>query len=138
MQMTMSFPGGLAVNAEYAGFTIRTDQPVTAGGAGGAPSPFDLFVASLGTCAGYYVMRFLRNRGLSLDGVSLTLDAERAEDGHLLSTIRVDVTVPEDFPWKYRRALVGAVDACTVKRHLKEPPSFETRIHVTEHATGGP
>ena len=46
--MTVSFPGGKRVDAEYGGFTIRTDQPPQGGGEGSAPPPFDLFLASIG------------------------------------------------------------------------------------------
>jgi putative redox protein len=48
-QMEISFPGGQKVDAQYSGFTIHTDQPVEDGGDGSAPTPFSLFLASLGT-----------------------------------------------------------------------------------------
>ena len=52
------FGGGLKVDAEYRGFTIKTDQPFHEGGEGRRPAPFDLFLASLATCAGFYVLAF--------------------------------------------------------------------------------
>ena len=79
MSMEIRFPGGVAVEAIHAGMTIRTDQPVKAGGEGTAPSPFDLFLASIGTCAGYYALRFCQERDLSTEGLGLTMDWERSD-----------------------------------------------------------
>ena len=52
----ITFPGNKKVDAEFNGFTIKTDQPVNQGGVGSAPTPFETFLASLGTCAGIYVL----------------------------------------------------------------------------------
>ena len=71
MQMKVYFPGGKKVNADYNGFTIETDQMVMAGGEGSAPQPFDLFLASIGTCAGIYVLGFCQQRGLPTEGIEI-------------------------------------------------------------------
>ncbi len=125
MPMEIRFPGGVAVEALHAGMTIRTDQPVKAGGAGTAPSPFDLFLASIGTCAGYYALRFCQERNLSTAGLALSVDWERSEETKLISRIRIEVTLPEGFPEKYRSAIVRATDQCTVKKHLVNAPAIE-------------
>ena len=52
MEMVISFPGGKRVDAEFGGMVIQTDQPPQGGGEGSAPTPFALFLASMGTCAG--------------------------------------------------------------------------------------
>lgn len=100
--MEISFPGGLEVGARYQGFTIPTDQPARAGGRGAAPSPFDLFLASIGTCAGLYALRFCQQRELDTTGLAVTLSGERAEDDGSLSIIRLEIRAPEGFPDKYR------------------------------------
>jgi putative redox protein len=61
-EIKVTFPGGLRVDAEYKGFVIKTDQPVKHGGSGTAPAPFDLFLASIAACAGFYVVAFCRER----------------------------------------------------------------------------
>jgi ribosomal protein S12 methylthiotransferase accessory factor len=135
MRMEMTFPGGLAVDARYEGFTIPTDQPVHAGGGGSAPAPFDLFLASLGTCAGLFALRFCQQRGIAADGLGVTLTTERDAARHLVTEVRLEVRLPEGFPEKYREALLRAVDQCTVKRHLMTPPRFV--VEVAEPALAG-
>ena len=126
--MEIRFPGGVAVEAVEKGFTIRTDQPVSAGGKHSAPSPFDLFLASIGTCAGLYALRFCQERGLATAGLALNLSAERDTERKRVSRIRIEIDLPDDFPAKYRGAILRAVDQCTVKRHVLEPPEFEVAV----------
>jgi ribosomal protein S12 methylthiotransferase accessory factor len=124
MEMQISFPDNLRVDADYKGFTVRTDQPVAAGGDGTAPAPFDLFMASLGTCAGIFMLSFMKQRGIAVEGASITMtsavDPERGMIGH----VGFELHLPPDFPDKYEKAVVRAVEQCTVKRHLHQPPEF--------------
>ena len=130
MEMTVSLPGGARVDATYKDFVIRTDQPARHGGDDTAPAPFDYFLASIGTCAGYYAQRFLEQRGLATDGVVLTLETVKDSRTHMIDNIKIRIRLPESFPRKYQRAIVHAVDLCTVKRHLETPPSFETIVEI--------
>lgn len=129
--MDIQFPGGLEVAALDKGFTIVTDQPVEGGGAGSAPTPFDLFLASIGTCAGLYALKFCRQRNLDTEGLALKLALEKDETGKHVSRVRIEVLLPPAFPEKYREAILRAVDQCKVKRHIIEPPQFEvTAVHA--------
>ncbi len=130
MDMTITFPGSARVNAEFEGFVAQTDQAVASGGDGSAATPFNLFLASLGTCAGIYALSFLQHRGIPTDGLRMTLSTEADKSRGMLRKITIDVTVPEGFPEKYLPALVRSVDQCTVKRHLHEPPAFETVVKI--------
>jgi len=122
--MDISFPGGLAVDARFDDFVVRTDQPVTDGGSGSASSPFSLFLASLGTCAGFYALRFCRERGIDTTGMRLRMDWQRDATGHRLDRVALKLTLPPGFPEKYRKAVVKAMDQCAVKRTLLDPPEF--------------
>ncbi len=136
MQMHIHFPGGLAVNAALNDHTIPTDQAVDHGGLGAAPEPFDLFLASLGTCAGFYALRFCRERGIDTGGLGLTLSTVPDLERKRLREIRLELCLPEGFPEKYRAAVLRAVDQCAVKRHLIEPPSVE--VTALPAATASP
>jgi ribosomal protein S12 methylthiotransferase accessory factor len=102
-----------------------TDQPQEDGGDGSAPGPFDLFLASTATCAGFFVQSFCQARGIPTDGISITQNSEWDETTHLIPKIQLEVRLPASFPEKYRAAVVGAINGCTVKRHLANPPQIE-------------
>jgi len=130
MEMTVKFPGGKKVDVDYGGFTIRTDQPKEDGGEGSAPSPFELFIASIAACAGYYALNFCLTRNLATDGMGISLKAERASDGKMIREIIIDVRPPKGFPKEYVPALQRSVESCTVKKHIQNPPQFLVRMAV--------
>ena len=135
MIMEITSPGGVRIEARYKGHTVATDQPVKAGGEDSAPAPFDLFLASIGTCAGYYAFQFCRQRDLSTDGLAVTLEPVHDPERHRVARIRIEVRLPATFPDKYRPAILRAIDQCAVKRHILEPPEFEVVVQGTTMAT---
>lgn len=128
--MTITLPGGARVDAHTGHYTIKTDQPPQAGGEGSAPAPFTLFLASIGTCAGIYVLGFCRQRGLPTDGIQIRQRMEPDPQTGMVAKVHLDIQVPASFPEKYREALVRAASQCAVKKHLEHPPSFEVRTVV--------
>lgn len=125
MIMEISSPGGAVVEARYKGHTIVTDQPAKAGGSDSAPAPFDLFLASIGTCAGLYAYQFCRQRGITTEGLAVSLEPVHDLERHRIGTVRIQVKLPAGFPDRYRPAILRAIDQCAVKRHIVEAPAFE-------------
>ena len=123
--MEISFPGGVRVNARYGDFEIATDQPQRNGGENSAPSPFDLFLVSLGTCAGFFALRFCQQRQLATDGMRLSLTTERNPETKRLDRIAITLTLPDGFPEKYSGAIIRATDQCAVKQSLVDPPEID-------------
>ena len=124
MEMKISFPGGSRVDAGFNGFKVPTDQAPDAGGAGSAPEPYDLFIASLGTCAGIYVLSFCQERQLSSEGLAIDLTAEKDPKSGLLTRVDMEISLPSGFPERYRKAICRVAGMCTVKRSLANPPDF--------------
>ena len=124
MEMKISFPGGKKVDAHYDGFTIQTDQAVGSGGEGSAPEPFDLFLASIGTCVGINVLSFCQYRNIPVDKMRVVQGMERSPDKKRVTKITIEITLPPDFPKKYQDAIVRVAKLCAVKRHMETPPEF--------------
>lgn len=135
MQIDVSFPGGLRVDALLRDFTIHTDQPAASGGEDSAPTPFELFLASLASCAGIYMLTFLKKRGLSAEQAGVSLLADRNGETGMVERVELRLRVPPGFPEKYKPALLRSVDLCTVKKHLLDPPRIA--IAVEEEAGSG-
>lgn len=124
-ELNVVFGANYRIDVEYKGFTVKTDQPVRDGGDGSAPSPFDLFLVSLASCAGYYALAFCKERKIPTEGLGVTMIPERGEVSKMIDRILIEVAPPAGFPEKYRAALVKSVDHCTVKAHMNRPPRFE-------------
>lgn len=126
--LQVSFPGGQKVDARIGEFTVKTDQPLASGGENSAPSPFDLFLASLANCAGIYALRFCQSKEISTDGLKLEMDGERDSETGLYSKIKFKLTLPDSFPSKYEKPIIRAMSQCTVKKHLANPPEIDIDI----------
>ena len=129
MEMIVDFPGGAKVDAHFSGFTVKTDQPVTGGGEGTAPSPFLTFLASLGTCAGIYVLGFCRSRGLPTEGIRIIQRMHNNNLNGALEKVELEIQVPPTFPDKYYPALICSAEQCAVKKAIEQPPAFD--VHTT-------
>ncbi|MBL8062208.1 MAG: OsmC family protein [Anaerolineales bacterium] len=128
MEMIIDFPGGQQVDAHFRGHTIETDQPTT----DSAPMPFELFLASIGTCAGIYVLGFCRQRGLPTEGVRILQHNHANAATGLMDRIELEIQVPPTFPEQYHAALIRSAELCKVKKSLEHPPTFNVMTKVVE------
>lgn len=134
MEMVIDFPGGARVDAHFGTFTVHTDQPAAGGGEGSAPTPFATFLASIGTCAGVYVLGFCKQRGLPTEGIRLIQRLHADPASGMVSKVDLEIQVPPSFPERYLPSLVRSAELCTVKKHFERPPSFDIHAEVTEPA----
>ena len=127
MEMEISFPGGARVDANFGGFTVKTDQPPVAS----APTPFATFLASIGTCAGIYVLGFCQQRGIPTKDIKIIQRMHSDRMTGLVGQIDLEIQLPPDFPAKYKDAVIRSAEQCAVKKHLEHPPVFNVTTAVT-------
>lgn len=126
MEMIIDFPGGSRVDAHFGTFTVATDQPPAAS----APSPFEIFLASIGTCAGIYVLGFCKQRQLPTEGIRIIEQINHNPTTHMVDSISLEIQVPPNFPGNYRDSLIRSAELCAVKKHLEKPPVFNISTRV--------
>lgn len=126
MEMVIEFPGGQRVDANMGSMIVPTDQNGT------APSPFGLFLASIGTCAGIYVLGFCQQRGIPTDNIRIIQRMSMNPFTRMVDNVELDIQVPPDFPEKYKSAVIRAADQCSVKKHLENPPAFNVHTTIVE------
>jgi ribosomal protein S12 methylthiotransferase accessory factor len=126
MEIAVTFTGGRKVEARVREFRIETDQPAESGATASAPTPFDLFLGSLAACSGYYVLGFCQARNIPTDGIRVVMRTETDPEKKMIGKISVEIVLPPDFPERYRGPVVRAAGACSVKKHILDPPEFET------------
>lgn len=130
MEMEIVFPGGAQVDAVMpGGMVVTTDQD------GSAPAPFGLFLASIGTCAGIYVLSFCQQRGLPTEGIRIVQRNRTNPLTRMVDEIELDIQLPPDFPEQYKEAVIRSANLCAVKKHLENPPRFDVRTSVRTHET---
>lgn len=120
MEMLIDFPGGARVDARFGSFTVHTDQPPEAS----APTPFATFLASIGTCAGIYVLGFCQQRGLPTEGIQIAQRTHSSPVSGMVEKIDLEIQLPASFPGKYKDAVIRAAELCAVKKHFENPPQI--------------
>ena len=126
MELLIDFPGGQRVDAHFGPYTVKTDQ------GGVDPAPFALFLSSIGTCAGIYVLSFCQQRNLPVEGIQLVQRVHMNPLTGMVGKIDLDIEVPPSFPERYHDALVRSAQLCAVKKHLENPPEFDVKTRVKE------
>jgi putative redox protein len=132
-EIIVTLPGGRRVDARVGAHLVHTDQPVANGGADSAPSPFQLFLASIGACAGIFVQGFCAARKLPTDGIRIVERPTFAEDG-TLTAVDLQLELPPDFPEKYREAVAKVAEQCSVKKAIAAQPAFTVHAGVATRA----
>jgi ribosomal protein S12 methylthiotransferase accessory factor len=128
MELVIDFPGGSRVDAHFGPYTVQTDQPPVAS----APTPFAVFLAAIGACAGIYVLGFCQQRGISSDGIRIVQRTYSDPLSGMVGKIDLEIQVPPGFPEKYLSSLVRSAELCAVKKHLENPPKFEVYTKTVE------
>ena len=128
MEIIIDFPGGSRVDAHFGKFTIPTDQPPM----GSAPTPFAVFLSSIGTCAGIYVLDFCRQRNLPAANIQIVQKVHTNPLNGMVENIDLEIQIPSTFPEKYRASLIRSAELCKVKKHLEHPPQFNVTTRVAE------
>ena len=124
MDFTVKLEGGSRVSTRIGNHEIATDQPVKHGGEDSAPAPYDLFVASIGTCAGFYVQSYCQSKGIDSTGIDITLTLKRDLETKKISGFVTTIHLPERLPKKLHSALKKVAEQCAVTKTILNHPEF--------------
>ncbi|MGW0285314.1 OsmC family protein [Streptomyces sp. NPDC003236] len=128
-RLDVTHVGGDSYAVEVRGHHIQVDQPVDSGGTDTAPTPTELFVASLATCVAFYAGRYLHRHGLSRAGLRVRAEFVMATDRPArISSVRVLVVPPPELPEQRRAALLAVASHCTVHNTLEHPPEIDIEL----------
>ena len=127
MEISVSMLEGQKQSAKFGDLEVISDQSANAGGNAEHPEPFDYFLVSMVLCAGFYARKFCEQRDISTQGMTLTQNNENVDDnGKKLFSI--EINLPDGFPDKYKKALIAAVNTCTVKKVIQAVPEFSVVV----------
>jgi putative redox protein len=118
-------------SVEARGHRVVCDQPRDDGGADGGMTPPELMLASLGTCAAYYVVQYLKFRNLPTADVQVRVEAEKVKDPvPRVGVFRIFVEAPEAIEEKHRAGMRRAAEKCLIHNTLLHPPAIEIEVHA--------
>ena len=128
MEAIIDYLGGVQFAASARGHKLISDQPVQFGGNDAGPTPPELMLASLGTCAGYYAAEYLKTRSLPSDGLRVRVTAEKAAQPARLTNFRIQVDSPGVEDVRHRDGVLRAVKRCLIHNTLLSAPEVEVTV----------
>lgn len=128
MEIKVSLLDKQKLKAEFDGFEVIADQPVSSNGENSAPGPFDYFLASTALCAGYFVKAYCQPRNLPTEGISIVQNNVKDPENKYKHTFNISVHLPEGFSEKDREGILRAVEGCSVKKAIQQIPDFKVEV----------
>ncbi|OGL40795.1 MAG: hypothetical protein A3C43_00535 [Candidatus Schekmanbacteria bacterium RIFCSPHIGHO2_02_FULL_38_11] len=127
MEMTISYKGGKKFVAPCRSHNIVIDQPLDNDGKDEGPTPPELFIASLGSCIGVYVLAYCKNAGIKTEGMAINVKWEKAKNPDRIGEIKVDIKLPEDVG-KRKAALLKVAEHCLIHNTIHHQPKIEINL----------
>jgi len=132
MRVEVRYKNQLQFQAITRGHEILSDQPLANGGDDTGMTPPEWFLASLGSCVGFYAVKYLQTRGLDAAGLSIDVSAQKTLDSPArLDDIEIRLSLPIVLSDHHQQGLRKAVDVCIIHNTLMHPPRMTTQIAHT-------
>lgn len=128
MQILVSLLENQKLEANFDGYTVACDQPLSNKGDATAPGPFDYFLASTALCAGYYVKAYCSSRNIPTHGIKIIQNNTKDTENKYKHSFDIKVEVPAEFSPKDRDGILRAVEGCTVKKAIQQMPEFKVEV----------
>jgi putative redox protein len=130
MELKIVHLDGVKFEVQARSHTILCDQPLENGGEDAGMTPPELLLASLGTCAGFYAVQYLKTRNLPETGLEVTVTAEKLKQPGRIGNFRIRVACPVELSPEQTEGLMRSVHHCTIHNTLLSPPSIEIELSV--------
>lgn len=112
--------------------TLLCDQPADNGGTDQGMTPPELMLASLGTCAAFYAVQYLKARNLADAGVEVRVTAEKLKPPARLGNFQIHVSSPVPLTPEQEQGMTNAVHKCLIHNTLLNPPQIDITLHLPQ------
>ena len=133
MEVKVSHVDGVRFAIQARSHIVTSDQPMENGGEDSGMTPPEFLLASLGSCAAYYAVEYLRTRNLAQTGVEVSVSAEKLMKPARLGNFRIHVLCPVKLNPEQTEGVMRSVHHCLVHNTLLSPP--EIKIDLTSIGT---
>ncbi len=130
MEVTIKHLGEVKFEVTARKHTVLCDQPEAGGGHDEGMTPPEFFLASLGSCAAYYAVAYLKKKGLSREGVEVRITAEKAAAPARLDNFKIAVQIPLTLSEADRAGVNQAVHHCLIHNTLLHPPTIQIELNA--------
>jgi putative redox protein len=134
MEVIVDYLGAVQFEVKARNHTLVCDQPEENGGFDEGMTPPELMLASLGTCAGYYAVEYLKARHLLGKGMRIHVTANKAKAPARLESFRIELEMQDELGERHREGILRAVHSCLIHNTLLNTPRVEFDVTCPVHA----
>ena len=132
MEVKVSHLDHVKFSIQSRSHTILCDQPAENGGADTGMTPPELLLASLGSCAAFYAVQYLKTRNLAESGVEVSVTADKLTQPARVGNFRVHVTCPVPLSEEQTAGIMRAVHHCLIHNTLLSPSEIAIELIVKQ------
>jgi uncharacterized OsmC-like protein len=134
MEVSVEHLGDFQFEIKARQHTLVADQPAENGGYDEGMTPPELFLAALGSCAGFYVALYLRKHNLALEGTRIRVHADKLKNPARMDNFRIEVEVPDGLNGEQKSGVEESVHHCLIHNTLLHPPKIAIEVSTAEMA----
>ncbi len=95
-------------------------------------TPPELMLASLGSCAAFYAVQYLKARNLAETGLEVSVTADKLMQPPRLGNFKVNVVRPLSLTEDQNAGMMRAVHRCLIHNTLLSPPEILIELTASE------
>jgi uncharacterized OsmC-like protein len=134
MEVKISHLEGVKFAIQARSHVIVCDQPLDNGGEDSGITQPELLLASLGACAAYYALQFLKTRNLAQTGVEVSVTAEKLSQPARLGNFHVQVMSPVPLSAEQTEGIKRSVQRCLIHNTLLSLPEIRVELTISTAA----
>jgi uncharacterized OsmC-like protein len=128
MEMKVAYKGGKRFMVTTRGHQLLVDQPLEEDGADKGMTPPEIFVASLATCMGVYILNYCKNIGINPNDMMLSVDWKKASNPARIGSIKVEIKLPKIKAKDRQKAIIKVAEHCLVHNTIQTPPEISVKL----------
>ncbi|MBZ0302721.1 MAG: OsmC family protein [Anaerolineae bacterium] len=131
--ITTAYKGDMLFLTQIGSHSMVTDVPAPMGGKDRAPTPPELFIASLGTCVGALVAQYCGRNGVNADDMTVAVDYKKADQPTRLTDLVVTINLPHASCQDREAAIRRVAEHCPVHQTIVTLEDVQFNIYDHDH-----
>lgn len=112
--VTTRYMGDMLFETQLGNHTLRIDVPAAMGGSDRAPTPPELFIASLGSCVAAFAAQYCQRAGIRSEDMTVTVNFDKVENPTRLTNLHITINLPHGVCGDREGALLRVAEHCPV------------------------
>jgi putative redox protein len=126
--ITTYYKGDMLFESKLGTHSLLIDVPPGMGGKDRAPTPPEIFIASLGSCVGAFVASYCTRSGIDAHDMTVDVTFDKADDPTRLVNLRVTINLPHGECAAREQAILRVAEHCPVHETISTLKGIQIEV----------